>query len=63
MTDPWRRRSALGVTYEHPVAFWSGLTAVIAGTLMQLPMYFGASDMGYRLRGMHYDLTWSSAWS
>jgi putative MFS transporter len=51
------RRSALGVTYEHPVAFWAGVSAVIAGTLMQLPMYFDASDMGYRLRGMHYDAT------
>ncbi len=51
------RRSALGVTYEHPTAFWSGVTAVIAGTLMQLPMFFGAKGMGYRLRGMHYDAT------
>ncbi len=49
--------SALGVTYEHRVAFWSGVTAVIAGTLMQLPMFFGAKDAGYRLRGMHYDAT------
>jgi len=49
------RRSALGVTYEHPLAFWSGVTGVIAGTLMQLPMYFGARDRGYRLRGMSYD--------
>jgi len=52
-----QRRSALGVTYEHPGAFWSGVAAVTAGTLMQLPMYFGASDMGYRLRGMPFDTT------
>ena len=51
------RRSALGVTYEHPTAFWAGVVAVIAGTLMQLPMYFGAKDMGYRLRGMPFDAT------
>lgn len=51
------RRSALGVTYEHPVAFWTGVTAVTAGTLMQLPMYFMAKDMGYMLRGMSYDAT------
>ncbi len=49
------RRSALGVTYQHPVAFWAGVMAVITGTLMQLPMFFGAKNMGYRLRGMHYD--------
>ena len=53
------RRSALGVTYEHPRAFWFGVAAVTAGTLMQLPMYFGASDMGYRLRGMPFDATMS----
>ena len=51
------RRSALGVTYEHPVAFWAGCIAVIVGTLMQLPMYFDAKDMGYRLRGMPVDGT------
>ncbi len=51
------RRSALGVTYEHPVAFWMGVAAVTAGTLMQLPMYFMAEDMGYRLRGMSFDAT------
>jgi len=52
-----RRRSALGVTYEHPSAFWLGVAAVTAGTLMQLPMYFMAGDMGYRLRGMPFDAT------
>ena len=40
------RRSALGVTYEHPAAFWTGVLATITGTLMQLPMYFDAKDMG-----------------
>jgi len=33
------------------------VTAVIGGTLMQLPMFFGARNTGYRLRGMHYDAT------
>lgn len=51
------RRSLLGVTYEHPLAFWVGVTAVTAGTLMQLPMYFMAEDMGYHLRGMGFDAT------
>jgi len=53
------RRSALGVTYEHPMAFWGGVVAVVAGTLMQLPMYFDAKNMGYRLRGMPFDATMS----
>jgi putative MFS transporter len=53
------RRSALGVTFEHPIAFWGGVFAVTIGTLMQLPMYFGAADMGYRLRGMPVDATMS----
>ncbi|HUR23056.1 MAG TPA: MFS transporter [Acidimicrobiales bacterium] len=51
------RRSALGVTYQHPLAFWLGATGVLAGTLMQLPMYFEAGDMGYHLRGMPFDAT------
>ena len=51
------RRSALGLTYEHPVAFWTGATAVTVGTLMQLPMYFRTEDMGYILRGMSFDAT------
>ena len=45
------------MTYEHPVAFWAGVLAVTVGTLLQLPMYFGAKDMGYRLRGMPFDAT------
>ncbi len=51
------RPSALGVTYEHPVAFWSGVASVTAGTIMQLPMYFEAGDTGYRLHGMSFDTT------
>lgn len=51
------RRSALGVTFEHPIAFWGGAAAVTIGALMQLPAYFGAADMGYRLRGMPFDAT------
>lgn len=52
-----RRRSALGVTYEHPLMFWLGVAAVIGGTLMQLPMYLMSKDMGYRLTGMPFDRT------
>jgi putative MFS transporter len=51
------RRSALGVTYQHPLVFWAGVTSVTVGTLMQLPMYFDSKDMGYKLRGMPFDAT------
>jgi len=47
----------LGVTYEHAAAFWFGVSAVIIGTLMQLPMYFDSKDTGYKLRGMPFDAT------
>ncbi len=57
---PIRARSiALGVTYEHPVAFWTGVASVTVGSVMQLPMYFEAKEMGYRLRGMSFDTTMS----
>jgi len=64
MTDETRsarseRRSALGVTFEHPIAFWGGVLAVTIGTLMQLPAYFNAADMDYMLRGMGFDATMS----
>ncbi|HEX3542481.1 MAG TPA: MFS transporter [Acidimicrobiales bacterium] len=50
----WRRgRSALGITYEHPLAFWGGVGAVIVGTLLQLPMYFAARHRHYHLAGKH----------
>jgi MFS transporter, putative metabolite:H+ symporter len=52
-----QRRSALGLTYEHPVAFWLGVAAVTVGTVMQLPMYVDARDTGYQLRGMPFDAT------
>ncbi len=51
--------SVLGVTFEHPAAFWAGVAAVITGTLMQLPAYFNAADMGYMLNGMGFDATMS----
>jgi MFS transporter, putative metabolite:H+ symporter len=42
--------------FEHPVAFWSGALACVAGVLLHLPMYIGARDMGYHLRGMTPDV-------
>ena len=41
-----------GVSYEHPFAFWVGVTSTTVGVLMQLPMFFMARDMHYHLAGM-----------
>lgn len=41
--------------FEHPVAFWTGVTACTTGVALHLPMYFGARDMHYKLSGMAPD--------
>ena len=46
-----------GVTFHRPFAFWIGVTAVIAGVLLHLPMYLHGRHNGYRLVGMPMD--WS----
>lgn len=48
--DPVRGRG-----FEHPLAFWLGVLACTAGVLLHWPMYLGAEDMGYHLRGMKPD--------
>ncbi|HET7488870.1 MAG TPA: MFS transporter [Acidimicrobiales bacterium] len=45
------RRGALGVTYEHPRAFWLGALLTVAGTVLMLPKYIGARQDHYRLAG------------
>ncbi|MEP6897542.1 MAG: MFS transporter, partial [Rhodanobacter sp.] len=42
-------------TFHHPVAFWLGCAAVIAGVLAHLPMFAMAAPMHYRLAGMPMD--------
>lgn len=50
------RSAALGaVEFAHPVAFWFGVVAVIAGVLAHLPMYLMGRNMGYRPAGMPMD--------
>lgn len=51
------RRFALGVSYQHPRAFWVGVTAVTGGTLVQLPAYFRAKNHHYHLVGTHLTTT------
>lgn len=46
-------RGKLGSSsYEHPVAFWIGVTLVAAGVALQLPMYYMARGMHYHMAGM-----------
>ena len=40
-----------GIEYEHPVAFYVGVTAVTVGVLMHLPFYFSARHDHYILAG------------
>jgi len=41
-----------GITFHHPLAFWIGCAAVIAGVLAHLPMFMMAAPMHYHLAGM-----------
>lgn len=41
-----------GSSFEHPVAFWIGVTLAAAGVVLQLPMYYMARGMHYHVAGM-----------
>ena len=43
------------ITFHHPVAFWLGCAAVVAGVLAHLPMLAMAAPMHYHLAGMPMD--------
>jgi putative MFS transporter len=45
-----------GPTFHHPLAFWSGTLAIVAGVLAHIPMFMCASHMGYQMAGMAMDL-------
>jgi putative MFS transporter len=44
-----------GPTFHHPLAFWSGTLAIVAGVLAHIPMFACASHMGYQMNGMEMD--------
>ncbi|MCA1706150.1 MAG: MFS transporter [Actinobacteria bacterium] len=46
------RKRLNGVSYEHPLAFWLGVTITTVGVVLQLPSYIMARDMHYQLAGM-----------
>ena len=41
--------------FHHPLAFWTGCAAVVAGVLLHMPMYVMAAPVHYRLAGMPMD--------
>ena len=43
------------ITFHHPVAFWLGCAAAVAGVLAHLPMLAMAAPMHYRLASMPMD--------
>ncbi|HET6603010.1 MAG TPA: MFS transporter [Xanthomonadaceae bacterium] len=45
-----------GLSFHHPLAFWAGCAAIVAGVLGHLPMFAMAAPMGYRMVGMPMDL-------
>ncbi|GAB3433167.1 MFS transporter [Flindersiella endophytica] len=49
---PVLRKRLNGISYEHPLAFWLGVSSTTVGVLLQWPSYFAAHDMRYHLAGM-----------
>ncbi|MBG0827684.1 MFS transporter [Planomonospora sp. ID67723] len=45
-----------GIDFAHPLAFWTGFLACVAGVALHLPMYLHAADMGYHMAGMPMDM-------
>lgn len=50
-----RTRSVGGIDFAHPLAFWSGFIACVAGVVLHLPMYLDAADMHYHMADMPMD--------
>lgn len=46
-----------GLSFHHPVAFWMGCAAIVAGVLAHLPMFAMGADNHYRMVGMPMDAT------
>src|SRR5262249_55675822 len=50
--DSLFRKRPNGASYEHPLAFWVGVTITTVGVLLQLPMFLMSKEMHYHLAGM-----------
>lgn len=49
---PAHGSAVAGVALHHPVAFWAGALAVVAGVLVHAPEFFAMGEIGYRMAGM-----------
>jgi MFS transporter, putative metabolite:H+ symporter len=52
MASSGEERDTRWKMFEHPVAFWLGAAACVAGVALHIPMYYSARGMGYRMAGM-----------
>lgn len=50
-TGAMKRPAHKGIDYQHPAAFWFGVTAVTVGVLLHLPFYWSARHDHFILRG------------
>jgi MFS transporter, putative metabolite:H+ symporter len=46
-----------GLSFHHPIAFWLGTSAIVAGVLAHIPMFICAAGMDYQMAGMEMDWT------
>lgn len=46
-----------GLSFHHPLLFWIGCAALVAGVLAHIPMFLMAANDGYRMVGMPMDST------
>lgn len=44
-----------GLSFHHPVAFWLGCAAIVAGVLAHIPMFLCAAEMHYEMVDMPMD--------
>ena len=50
------RKRANGVSFEHPLLFWMGISVTVVGVVLQLPMYYMARMDHFHLA--HMPMTW-----
>ncbi len=46
-----------GISFHHPLAFWSGCVLLVGGVLAHVPMFLMGAPMHYQLAGMPMDAT------
>jgi len=46
---------AIGLSFHHPLAFWAGCVALVAGVLAHLPAFIASAHQHYHMAGMEMD--------